>query len=169
MIARHNRDERFFLHQLEYQVGVCLMPQERYIQRSVLKILRQRGREAAGNLDLGVEQLIPEQTCRTRKPVGFMPDQNADSEARFGGDAARRAESVANCACASVSFACSRNACPAALNTTPCTPRVISGTPTSRSRSRIWRLSDGCRVQPFLCGRRQAACLGNRDEVAEMP
>jgi hypothetical protein len=51
----------------------------------------------------------------------------------------------------------------------PCTLRLISWTPTWYSRSRIWRLSDGCAVQPFLGRERQAALLGDRDEIAKVP
>src|SRR3984957_6320933 len=60
--------------------------------------------------------------------------------------AARRAASPAASACVSADRAWSRKARPAAVNSIPCTLRFISQTPPSYSRSRIWRLSEGCAV-----------------------
>jgi hypothetical protein len=51
----------------------------------------------------------------------------------------------------------------------PCTLRLINWTPTSYSRSRIWRKGRLRRVQPFLSRERQAALLGDRDEIAKAP
>ena len=58
----------------------------------------------------------------------------------------------------------------AAVNSIPCMLRFISGTPTSYSRSRIWRLSEGCAVWQLLLGRDcQASSLHDRNEIAKVP
>ena len=85
-------------------------------------------------------------SCPVRKPSA------KDGRA---GCAARRAASVAASAWASASRAWSRKARPASVSATPCALRVSSVTPTSYSRSRIWRLSEGCAV----CSRCSAATV----------
>jgi len=47
VVTRQDGDKRLRLYQPECQVGIRLVPQERDIQRPVLKIIRQRRREAA--------------------------------------------------------------------------------------------------------------------------
>src|ERR1700730_17442680 len=71
------------------------------------------------------------------------------------GCAALRAVSTAASTCASAIRAWSRKALPAAVNSMPCTLRLINWTPTSYSRSRIWRLREGCAV----CSRFSAASV----------
>jgi hypothetical protein len=63
----------------------------------------------------------------------------------------------------------SRKARPAAVNSMPCTLRLISGTPTLYSRSRIWRLREGCAVWRLFGRDCQAARIGDRNEIAKVP
>src|ERR1700674_3344361 len=87
----------------------------------------------------------------------------------LAGGAALRATSTAASTCASASRAWSRKALPAAVNSMPCTLRLINWTPTSYSRSRIWRLREGCAG----CSRFSAASgslaprAGRRDEAGK--
>jgi hypothetical protein len=53
------------------------------------------------------------------------------------------------------------------VNSMPCTLRLINWTPTWYSRSRIWRLSEGCAVCSLLSREGEAALLGDRDGIAK--
>src|SRR5216683_3077008 len=75
-----------------------------------------------------------------------FPVRNPRAKVGLAGRAARRAASLAASAWVSASRAWSRKALPAAVNSMPCTLRLINSTPTSYSRSRIWRLREGCAV-----------------------
>src|SRR5580704_17964798 len=77
----------------------------------------------------------------SQDPQGFgHPSQFVSSQK------AHREASLAASTCDSTERACSRKARPADVSSTPRARRVRSCTPMSLSRSRIWRLNEGCDV-----------------------
>ena len=83
MIARQDRDERLFRHQLIYEVGIRFRTKKSDIDLSARQIGGERGRKPARNPDFDIGQFVAQDAGRARQPRNLLPGQEADGKDRL--------------------------------------------------------------------------------------
>jgi len=124
----------------------------------------------ARNPDFDIEQFVAKDACGPRQPIDFLPGLEADGESRFGTlrGTPRR---FRGCLCLSKRQPCMIEEGAASggqFNT-------MHASIHQRNADLVFEIADLPaegrlrRVQPFLSRERQAALLGDRDEIAKVP
>ncbi len=169
MIARQNRNQRLLGDQLVREARLLLAAHKRDVELPALERVGEHGRMVARDPDLDVEQLVAQKARGEGQPFDFLPGEESDGEGRLGG-----------------------------LGGAPCRlrrrfglgerePRMVEegaagggerdavdAARQERNADFIFEIADlpaqrrlrG--VQPLLGGDREAALLGDRDEIAKV-
>ena len=170
MIARQDRDQRLLGDELVFEVRLRLATHEGDVELPALELAGEHGRMVARNPDLDVEQLVAKKARRIGQPFDLLPGQEADREGRL----------------------CRLRGAPRRLHRRlglgQRQPRMVEEGAAGRGQldavhaarqqrhaDLVFEIADLAaqrrlrRVQPLLGGDRQAAFLGDRDEVAKVP
>ena len=170
MVARHQDDERLVVHHVVHEVVARLDAQEGHVEPAADERLGEVRRIVAGDRDLDVLQFVAQHMHRPRQPVHLVPGLEADGErlpcrlrrpaCRFdrGIDLRQRQAGVVEKGLArSGQF------------------DAVNAADSSSAADLVFEIADLAaqrrlrRVQPFLSRERQAALLGDRDEIAKVP
>src|SRR4029077_20810072 len=170
MIARENHDERLLRDQFVFKIGIRLPAEESDIELPALEVVRKHCRMVARNSNFNIGQFVTKEACGARQPIDFLADLEADGESRFD-----RLRGAPRCLCRCFSLSQRQ-------------PRMVQKGPFGGGQfdavhaaahqldaDLILEVADLAtegrlrRVEPFLRRQRQAALLGDRDEIAKVP
>jgi hypothetical protein len=170
MIARQDRDERFFRHQFVDQVGIRFPTKKSDIDLSAHQIVGKRGRKPARNPDFDIGQFVAQDARRARQPRHLLPGQEADGKDRLrrlrgaarGLRGRRRLrERQPRMLKERAASRCQFDPMHAAAHKRDADLALEVANLAAERRLR--------RVQPLLGGVLQASRLGDRDEIAKVP
>jgi hypothetical protein len=117
-----------------------------------------------------IPQVVAEDACGTRQPIDFLPGLESHGESRF-----ERLRGSSRCLAGSL---CLRERQPCMVEKGPTGGGQFDAMHAAVHQldaNLVFEIADLaaegrlCRVQPFLSRERQAALLGDRDEIAKVP